>query len=52
MTAAIVRRSLLQGLCGVALVVGLATSSAMQDPVELSMVGDRVEQVREATPAD
>ncbi len=35
---AVIRRSLLQGVCGVAVVAALSVSSAMDDPVELTMV--------------
>lgn len=44
---AVIRRSLLQGICGVAVVTALSVSSAMDSPVELTMVDeatDRVEQ--------
>lgn len=44
---AVIRRSLIQGICGVAVVAGLSVSSAIERPVELRMVGhqtDRVEQ--------
>lgn len=44
---AVIRRSLVQGVCGVAIVAALSVSSAMDDPVALTMVNesaDRVEQ--------
>lgn len=44
---AVIRRSLIQGVCGVAVVAALSVSSATDSPVELTMVGhttDRVEQ--------
>lgn len=41
---AVIRRSLLQGLCGVGVVAALSLASAAQEPVELTMIS------HEATP--
>lgn len=35
---AVIRRSLLQGLCGVGVVAALSLGSAAQEPVELTML--------------
>lgn len=44
---AVIRRSVIQGLCGVAVVMALSVASATQEPVELTMLtheGVQVEQ--------
>ncbi len=39
---AVIRRSLLQGLCGVGVVAALSLGSAAQEPVELTMITHEV----------
>lgn len=41
---AVIRRSLLQGLCGVGVVAALSLGSAAQEPVELTMITHEVTQ--------
>lgn len=46
---AVIRRSLSQGICGVAVVAALGVSSAMDDPVELTMVSHATDGVEQAS---
>lgn len=39
---AVIRRSLLQGLCGAGVVAALSLGSAAQEPVELTMITSEV----------
>lgn len=48
---AVIRRSLLQGVCGVAVVAALSVSSAMDDPVELTMVHETTDGVAQTAAA-
>lgn len=46
---ALIRRSLVQGICGVAVVAALSVSSATDSPVELTMVGHGSHHVEQAS---
>ncbi len=46
---AVIRRSLVQGVCGVAIVAALSVSAAMNSPVSLTMVDETAERVEQTS---
>lgn len=46
---AVIRRSLVQGVCGVAIVAALSVASAMDDPVALTMVNETTDGVAQTS---